>query len=159
MTHAPANFASDNIACVAPEIMEAIVAANAGTAMPYGADDVSAELGPLFSDLFETEVAVFPVATGTAANVLSLSMITPPYGAIYLSFRVNLFGQGFDTNEQIRRWLLDHAGLGVVPFQAFDLPQDSGWFRMAVGAISLEDIDRMLERLESALHGLKLEPS
>ncbi len=85
--------------------------------------------------------------------------IIPPYGAIYLSFRVNLFGQGFDTNEQIRRWLLDHAGLGVVPFQAFDLPQDSGWFRMAVGAISLEDIDRMLERLESALHGLKLEPS
>ena len=83
MTNSPANFASDNIACVAPEIMEAIVAANAGTATPYGADDVSAELGPLYSDLFETEVAVFPVATGTAANVLSLSMITPPYGAIY----------------------------------------------------------------------------
>lgn len=83
MTKTPANFASDNTAPVAPEIMQAIVAANAATAMPYGADDVSAGLVPLFSELFETEVAVFPVATGTAANVLSLAMLTPPYGAIY----------------------------------------------------------------------------
>ena len=83
MKNAPANFASDNTAPVAPEIMEAIAGANAGQAPPYGADDLSMGLGPLFSELFETEVAVFPVATGTAANVLSLTMLTPPYGAIY----------------------------------------------------------------------------
>lgn len=83
MKNAPANFASDNIAPVAPEIMEAIVTANVGQASPYGADDVSGGLTRLFSDLFETDVAVFPVATGTAANVLSLAMLTPPYGAIY----------------------------------------------------------------------------
>ena len=83
MTHAPADFASDNTAPVAPEIMEAILAANAGQASPYGADDVSAGLSAKFSELFETKVLVFPVATGTAANVLSLSMLTPPCGAIY----------------------------------------------------------------------------
>ena len=83
MKNAPANFASDNTAPVAPEIMDAIVAANAGHAPPYGADDVSAGLAPAFADLFETDVAVFPVATGTAANVLSLAMLTPPYGSIY----------------------------------------------------------------------------
>ena len=83
MKNAPANFASDNIAPVAPEIMEAIVTANVGQASPYGADDVSGGLTRLFSDLFETDVAVFPVATGTAANVLSLAMLTPTYGSIY----------------------------------------------------------------------------
>lgn len=83
MSNRPANFASDNIAPVAPEIMEALAAANDGAAMPYGADDESAGLARLFSELFETEVAVFPVATGTAANVLSLAMLTPPYGAVY----------------------------------------------------------------------------
>ena len=83
VTNAPANFASDNTAPVAPEIMEAIVAANAGVAAAYGADDLSAGLSARFSELFETEVSVFPVATGTAANVLALSMLTPPCSAIY----------------------------------------------------------------------------
>ncbi len=36
-----------------------------------------------FSDLFETEVTVFPVSTGTAANALSLATCARPYGAIY----------------------------------------------------------------------------
>ncbi len=85
--------------------------------------------------------------------------IIPPYGAIYLSFRVNLLDHGFHSNEQIRLWLLEHAGLAVVPFQAFDMQEDSGWFRMAVGAISMADIERMLERLESALRGLDLQAS
>jgi threonine aldolase len=77
------NFCSDNASSVAPEIIEAIMRVNQGFAMPYGADDSSARLEAAFSKLFETEVAVFPVATGTAANVLALSVVTPPYGAIY----------------------------------------------------------------------------
>jgi threonine aldolase len=77
------NFCSDNASSVAPEIIEAIVQANQGFAMPYGEDDISARLEAAFSELFETAVAVFPVATGTAANVLALSSMSPPYGAIY----------------------------------------------------------------------------
>ena len=83
VTNTPADFASDNTAPVAPEIMEAIIAANTGTAAAYGADDLSTGLSARFSELFETEAAVFPVATGTAANVLALSMLTPPCSAIY----------------------------------------------------------------------------
>ncbi len=80
-----------------------------------------------------------------------------PAGAMYLSARFDLFGQpGVDgqpmrTNEDIRKWLLASAGLAVVPFQAFDLPPDSGWFRLSVGAVSLEDLDRLFERLPAAL--------
>jgi len=51
--------------------------------MPYGADDWSARLEAKCAELFETRVAVFPVATGTAANALALAALTPPHGAIY----------------------------------------------------------------------------
>lgn len=77
------NFRSDNEAPVAPEIMEALARANSGTDHSYGADAATARLQGQFSDLFETEVAVFPVITGTAANALSLAQSAPPYGAIY----------------------------------------------------------------------------
>ncbi|HEY9845293.1 MAG TPA: low specificity L-threonine aldolase [Candidatus Caenarcaniphilales bacterium] len=77
------NFCSDNITKVAPEIMAALLAANHSEAMPYGHDPVSQRLEASFSELFETAVTVFPVATGSAANALALSVITPPYGAVY----------------------------------------------------------------------------
>ncbi len=77
------NFCSDNVTGVAPEIMAAIEEANAGAAMGYGADAVTGRLEALFSELFERPVAVFPVATGTAANALALSVLVPPYGVVY----------------------------------------------------------------------------
>ncbi len=77
------NFASDNTTGIAPEILDAIVAANKGAAMPYGADAVSQRLEARFAEIFEHEVAVFPVATGTAANALALAAVTPPWGAIF----------------------------------------------------------------------------
>jgi threonine aldolase len=77
------NFASDNTAPVAPEVMAAILAANQGAAASYGADDWTARLTALVCEQFETEVAVFPVSTGTAANGLALAALSPPYGAVY----------------------------------------------------------------------------
>jgi threonine aldolase len=44
---------------------------------------VSAKLNDRFSEVFETKVTVFPIGSGTAANALALSTLTPPYGAIY----------------------------------------------------------------------------
>lgn len=77
------DFRSDNVAGVAPEIMAAVTAANSGTAAAYGDDAVSARLDDVYSALFETEVRVFPVVTGTVANALAVSILTPPYGAVY----------------------------------------------------------------------------
>lgn len=77
------NFCSDNVTGVAPEIMAALVDANIGAAMPYGDDECSQNLQTKFSNLFEIEVMVFPVVTGSAANALALSVMCPPYGAIY----------------------------------------------------------------------------
>ena len=77
------NFCSDNATGVAPEILRALEAANSGTAMPYGADDTTRRLEAKLAEVFETEVAAFPVGTGTAANVLALSVMTPPFGVVY----------------------------------------------------------------------------
>ena len=78
------NFASDNVTGAAPEIIEALsAAAAAGPEMPYGADSYTARAEALMSEVFEKEVSVFFVATGTAANSLSLSQLVPPYGGTY----------------------------------------------------------------------------
>ena len=77
------DFRSDNVGGAAPEILDAIVAANAGTAPPYGDDDYTRRMVQRFSAVFERPVHVFPVATGTGANAVALAAIANPYGAIY----------------------------------------------------------------------------
>jgi threonine aldolase len=77
------NFRSDNVGTVTPEILRALQDVNHGPAASYGDDEYSALLNRKFCDLFETEVTVFPVATGTAANALSLASCARPWGAIY----------------------------------------------------------------------------
>jgi threonine aldolase len=86
------NFYSDNVSGAAPEILEALVAANAGDTAPYGADPLTEGLHARFAELFETEVEVYPVGTGTAANGLCASIVSAPYGAIYLSDAAHLHG-------------------------------------------------------------------
>jgi threonine aldolase len=76
------NFASDNVYGVHPKILAAIEAANSGTSKSYGYDDYSARAEAKLSEVFEKEVKAFLVTTGTVANGLALSSITPPYGAI-----------------------------------------------------------------------------
>jgi threonine aldolase len=77
------NFRSDNVATVSPEILRALERVNQGPAASYGDDEYSRELNRSFSALFEREVTVFPVATGTAANALGLAACVRPYGGIY----------------------------------------------------------------------------
>ena len=79
------DYRSDNTGRAAPEILDALVAANTGTALGYGADEWTARLQERFSELFETAVRVFPVATGTAANALSLAAASPSWGLVYCS--------------------------------------------------------------------------
>lgn len=76
-------FMSDNTAPAAPEVMAAVVAANAGHARSYGADAGMAQVTAQVRDLFEApEAEVALVATGTAANALALACLTPSWGAV-----------------------------------------------------------------------------
>ncbi|MDN4016764.1 threonine aldolase family protein [Zwartia panacis] len=78
-------FRSDNCGRVAPEIIEAISRANHGSAIGYGADDLTLQLNMRVSEIFETQVRVFPIPTGTGANALALASVGTPFGAVFCS--------------------------------------------------------------------------
>lgn len=85
-----------------------------------------------------------------------------PMGAIYLSAQFNVKGRKardgavLQTADDVRRWLLKEAGLGVVPFDAFGASDgDFGWFRLSVGAVSLEEISAAMPRLRAGLESLR----
>ena len=79
----PIELRSDNAAGVAPQILAALATANVGGAMAYGGDTWTEELHEVVAEAFgSTDVGVFPVASGTAANALALSAMCPPWGAV-----------------------------------------------------------------------------
>jgi threonine aldolase len=74
------NFASDNIVGASAPVMQALMRANAGAMPAYGNDPLTAAVKAQFATIFEHDVAVFLVTTGTAANALALSAAVPPWG-------------------------------------------------------------------------------
>jgi aspartate aminotransferase len=83
-----------------------------------------------------------------------------PAGAMYLSVRFgpverSLRGtEARDATEGVRCYLLEHAGLAAVPFEAFGFEGEPGWFRLSVGSVSERAIEELLVRLRSALERL-----
>ena len=75
-------FASDNNASVHAEVLEAIGRANEGHTVAYGSDRYTDSAVGKFRDEFGSDVAVFFVFNGTAANVLSLQALTRPFHAV-----------------------------------------------------------------------------
>jgi threonine aldolase len=79
-------FASDNSGPVHPKIMQALMDANQGYAMPYGNDLIMEEVRAQIRELFEApEAAVYLVATGTAANCLGLATRARSWDTIFCS--------------------------------------------------------------------------
>jgi aspartate aminotransferase len=122
--------------------------------------DAPNEIGP-FGDALQAGVrqrldALYDGIMAMKADGLPVDA-TVPMGAIYLSARFALNGkrtsdgQTLRTNDDVRRYLLKAAGFGVVPFQAFGVPEDTGWFRLSVGAVSLAEIERVLPVLREAI--------
>ncbi|MGO9696638.1 MAG: beta-eliminating lyase-related protein, partial [Mycobacterium sp.] len=66
-------FTSDNTAGGAPEIIAALAAAASGQAPPYGTDSWTLSARRRFSEIFDCDVDLLPVSTGSAANALSLA--------------------------------------------------------------------------------------
>ncbi|MFI5623136.1 threonine aldolase family protein [Nocardioides sp. NPDC051685] len=84
---------SDNAAAVSPAILEAMAAVNSGSALAYGGDEVTAALEKRVREVFEHPTArVFPVLSGTAANALSLSAMTPPWGSVVCHQTAHILG-------------------------------------------------------------------
>lgn len=79
--------------------------------------------------------------------------VVKPQGGIYLTMRLRP-RNAKRSNEELRLALLNEAGVAIVPFQAFGLEDDSGWFRLSIGAVSVEDVSDALKSLEKFLHAL-----
>jgi threonine aldolase len=76
------NFASDNHYGASPQILAALAAIGQGPAPAYGDDAITARVRQRLCEIFEREVAVYPVINGTSANALALATLVPPHGAI-----------------------------------------------------------------------------
>lgn len=82
---------SDNASGVAPEVMAALARANQGYAPSYGADDIMDRLRGRIRDLFEApEAEVYLVATGTAANALSVALYCAPWATCFCHSRAHI---------------------------------------------------------------------
>ena len=121
-----------------------------------GMDEYHAKMRPEVQRRLEALSRIFAMLRAEGLPVEA----TPPQGAIYLSAHFDIAGrrtpdgERLDTNESIRRYLLRAAGLAAVQFQAFGSTDESGWFRLSVGAVSLGQIEALGPRLRSALAAL-----
>lgn len=77
------DFRSDNTHGASPEIVEALARAAAGTSTSYGGDAITARVRERCREIFECDLEIFPVLTGTAGNALSIAAMTPPWGGVF----------------------------------------------------------------------------
>jgi threonine aldolase len=76
-------FGSDNWAGVSPQVAEALSACAGGFASAYGSDDLTTQARDALGTFFDRDVDVFFTATGSAANMLSLSAVARPGGVVF----------------------------------------------------------------------------
>jgi threonine aldolase len=76
-------FGSDNWAGVSPVVAEALSACAGGFASAYGSDDLTTKTRDALGAFFDRDVDVFFTATGSAANMLSLSAVARPGGVVF----------------------------------------------------------------------------
>ncbi|WP_416968773.1 threonine aldolase family protein [Streptomyces sp. 4F14] len=119
-------FSSDNTAPASPEIAEAVLRASTGPALPYGADDHSASVRRRLADLFERDVDVLFVSSGTAANALSLATLTPPWGSVLCHRESHI------NNDECGAPEFYTAGAKLVPLGGADAKIDPAELRTAV---------------------------
>jgi aspartate aminotransferase len=83
--------------------------------------------------------------------------VIAPQAAIYLTVKFDLCGsvtqsgKQLSTQADVTHYLLDEAGLAIVPFYAFGSPEDSSWYRLSVGTCNLSETDNVMTSLRTAL--------
>ena len=76
------SFGSDNHTGVHPAVLRAIMEANSGDAVPYGADPLTERVTARLGETFQAEGGAFLVLTGSGANVLGLSVLLRRHEAV-----------------------------------------------------------------------------
>ena len=106
--------------------------------------------------------AVYDMLSALQQDGLPVECIRPQ-GAIYVSARFALQGMHtpsgdvLNTDGDVRRYLLQAAGLAIVPFSAFGAPSDRGWFRLSIGVVSVQQIEELAPRLRKAIEAVAMQ--
>ncbi len=83
-----------------------------------------------------------------------------PEAAIYLTIKIDLAGKRtaegktFSSQGDVTAYVLNNAGLAVVPFYAFGADRSSPWYRLSVGTCKKDEIEEMIGKLRDALKKL-----
>jgi threonine aldolase len=85
------SFASDNNAGVHPRVLQAIAAVNRGHVVGYGDDPYTEAAVRKFKQQFGSDIEVFIVFNGTAANCLSLKALTESYHAVICAEAAHIY--------------------------------------------------------------------
>ncbi|MFN2428696.1 MAG: pyridoxal phosphate-dependent aminotransferase [Cryomorphaceae bacterium] len=87
--------------------------------------------------------------------------VIAPQAAIYLTVQVNLKGKTapdgnkLQSVKDVTRYILEVAGVALVPFSAFGASENSNWYRLSVGTSKMSDIDAVGEKLAAAIKRLQ----
>ena len=123
-------FLSDNTAPAHPAIMAAVARANEHATHAYGDDAWTARLDDAFSRYFEAPVRAFAVATGTAANALSLACLTSPWGGVLCSDEAHILQDEAGACE------LQSGGARLSPVHSVDGRIDATAFAEKLAALN-----------------------
>jgi len=84
-----------------------------------------------------------------------------PMGAMYLTIKLDYIGKvkpdgsKIETSSDLVFYLINEAGVALVPFSAFGEEKTEPWFRASVGGLATDEIEVMMPKLENALNNLK----
>ncbi len=134
------DFASDNVAGAMPEVMEALIAANAGTASGYGSDHVSARAADLIREALDADAVVKFLPSGTAANAFALGCLAQPHEAVIAHEHAHIC-----TDETGAPGFFTH-GVGLI-----GLPGASGKMELAALQAALAEPDVSYRQPAAAL--------
>ena len=107
------SFASDNNAGIHPEVLKAIAAANEGHVVGYGDDPYTESAIRKFHEHFGSDIAVFFVFNGTAANVLGLKALTDSYHAVICTEAAHIYNDECGAPEKF-------TGCKLIPIPTSD---------------------------------------
>ncbi|HQZ12406.1 MAG TPA: beta-eliminating lyase-related protein [Devosia sp.] len=93
------NFTSDNWAGATAAVMDALQRANGGFAPAYGNDPLTASVTRRFSEIFEREVEVHFIATGTGANAVCMAATARPGGLVFCSAEAHIHSDEYNAAE------------------------------------------------------------
>ena len=85
----------------------------------------------------------------------------PAQGAMYLTVRIGIIGRRTSEGKVLRDaadvtyYLIEKAGVGVVPFFAFGTANNSDWFRVSVGTTRMEDVEKVVDGVRTAVMGVE----